>query len=1079
MFLNKKQIFSIRKTSLGVGSILLGLAVFTPTVVANEVAAQDIVASETSLVTSTETTTEPTVETTPIPATTEYLADESLEYGKTEVVTPAVDGVTETVTNYKVVEKPVEMVEQSAKDIMASTDYKYGSTDFYHIDDTQEKPSDKIVIDRIFSDVKPLTAEEVKNNQSIRDIVTGVESLDASNINENPAAEAQGLLKLTSVDGAKPDMYLTTESIDPTNPSFQAILKEYSFIGTTQENRSSTPWTGDLLDANNSQLRKAVYIELAKKSSEVLANLAGFRYINALVGEAEDEATAVKGYFTSKLPISEQLYADAKANYERILLAIKEGGMIEWASQITVDEYGKPVKIMQENPVIQGGKDAFETITKRYNDAKGNVQNPISFEDTSLSTEAQAALVEKISQLPEAVRGNLLKLVVTDKVLELGASTRGLTYGNSNEIQLRHFTEREFFVPTSQGKKDIKLSTIQPDDLFDNFLHELGHAIDNMSGKVVYDYYAYQPEDGQVKSDLRKNGQPTSKLRSLGRLSYSNDFLKVFEEFFVNKEDVWEYIRWTPSEAWVDSLGEYINHKVFGVPFTRYKKIDGMVYSFNPSLAGQNAEYDAMKETVYDIGYSPVEASEFYWESIYKKLFEPEVINETVVDSVTTKTTPAQNGKVLVGTKPQVTIEVISYKTVEETDDSQPIGYRAVKQPGQNGQLETKVTYTVDNQTGQVTAETSKTVLQNALDEVILVGTKVVSEEVSSKPEVSVLVTEEIVAYGTREEADPSQPVGTRTVRQAGENGLVQVTTTTTKDPKTGQVTTTVEKVVLKAVLDEVILVGTKVISEEVSTKPEVTVIVTEEIVAYGTREETDPTQPVGTRTVKQAGENGLVQVTTTTTKDPKTGQVTTTVEKVVLKAVVDEVILVGTKVISKEVSSKPEVSVLVTEELVAYGTREETDPTQPVGTRTVKQAGENGLVQVTTTTTKDPKTGQVTTTVEKVVLKAVIDEIVVVGSKVKENEHKNPSQPINNNEVSQPEVKEEVAQKPLVANKIDKKKETSVARTNETVSQSTKTSTLPATGEKEEGLIRLLGMTTLATGLALAAHHRRKERMA
>ncbi|HFU4466729.1 TPA: G5 domain-containing protein [Streptococcus suis] len=993
--MNKKQIFSIRKTSLGVGSILLGLAVFTPTVTANEAAAQDIVASETSLVTSTETTTEPTVETTPasvqpkvettpIPATTEYLADESLEYGKTEVVTPAVDGVTETVTNYKVVEKPVEMVEQSAKDIMASTDYKYGSTDFYHIDDTQEKPSDKIVIDRIFSDVKPLTAEEVKNNQSIRDIVTGVEYLDFVSYETSP--EAQGLLKLTSVDGTKPDIYLSTESIDPTNPTFQSLLKEYSFRGTARENGTSTPWTGDLQDTNNSQLRKAVYVELAKKSSEVLANLAGFRYINALVGEGNDEATAVKSYFTSKLPISEQLYADAKANYERFLLAVKEGEMKERLfAGTTVDEDGNPKIMTVENQVIQRGLFAFDTITKRYNDAKGSIQNPSVFENTSLSAEDQAALVEKISQLPETIRSNIFKLVVTDDPFDLDISTRGIAYLDTAHIRLRHLTEWKFSVLSNQGKKEIKLPTPQPSDLFDTFLHELAHIIDFRSGKFIYDYYAYQPEDGQVKN--------SPWMRTIGRLSYSNEFLKVFEEHFLNKEDVWEYIRWTPSEAWADSLGEYINHRLFGVPYTRYKKIDGVVYEYKPSQAGLNAEYDAMKETVYDVGYSPVEASEFYWESIYKKLFEPEVIKEIVVDSVTTKTTPAQNGKVLVGTKPQVTIEVISYKTVEETDDSQPIGYRAVKQSGQNGQLETKVTYTVDNQTGQVTAETSKTVLQNALDEVILVGTKVVSEDVS--------------------------------------------------------------------------------------TKPEVTVIVTEELVAYGTREETDPTQPVGTRTVKQAGENGLVQVTTTTTKDPKTGQVTTTVEKVVLKAVIDEVILVGTKVVSEDVSSKPEVTVLVTEEIVAYGTREETDPTQPVGTRTLKQAGENGLVQVTTTTTKDPKTGQVTTTVEKVVLKTALDEIVVVGSKVKENEHKNPAQLINNNEVSQPEVKEEVAQKPLVTNKIDKKKETSVARTNETVSQSTKTSTLPATGEKEEGLIRLLGMTTLATGLAFAAHHRRKERTA
>ncbi|MCQ8263109.1 G5 domain-containing protein [Streptococcus suis] len=924
MFWDKKQIFSIRKTSLGIGSVLLGLVLLAPTVAADEVPNQHTVRPTTSVETTTDPTSvsiQPKVETSPIPATTEYLADDSLEYGKTEVVTPAVDGMTETVTNYKVVEKPVEMVDQSAKDTMALTDYKYGSTDFYHVDDSQEKPSDKIVIDRLFTDVKTLTEEEIKNHQSIRDIVTGVEYLDFVSYETPP--EAEGLLKLTSVDGTKPNIYLTTESIDPTNPTFQALLKEYSFRGTARENGVSTPWTGDLQDTNNSQLRKAVYVELAKKSSEVLANLAGFRYINALVGEGNDEATAVKSYFTSKLPISEQLYADAKANYERFLLAVKEGELKERVfGGGTVDEDGNPYIIMQENPIIRTGQYAFDTITKRYNDAKGSIQNPIVFENTSLSAEDQSALVEKLSQLPDTVKANLLKLIVSDEALDLGTSFRGMAYLDTSHIRLKYTAEREAQVLSSQGKKKVTLSPKQPEDLIDIFLHELGHVIDFRSGKFVYDYYAYQPEDGQVKN--------SPWMRAIGRLSYSNEFLKVFEEYFLNKEDVWEYIRWTPSEAWADSLGKYINHKIFGFPYTRYKKIDGVVYAYNPSLAGLNAEYDAMKETVYDVGYSPVEASEFYWESIYKKLFEPEVIKETVVDGVTTNITPAQNGKVLVGTKPKVTIESISFKTVEESDASQPVGYRVVKQAGQNGQLETKTTYTVDSKTGQVTETTSTTVLKDTIDEIILVGIKEVTEEISEKPEVTVGSTIEVLAYASREETDSSQPLGYKYT----------------------------------------------------------------------------------------------------------------------------------------------------------------------------KQVGENGLVKVTITNTKDPKTGQITTEVEREILKAAIDEIVVLGTKVVEEEPKNPSQPINNNEDLQPVVKEELVSKPPVTIPIDEKNSSLVERNTETdnsVKQITgevitkkhhnptavlvnahltKTSTLPATGEKESSYISLLGMTSLAGGLVLAASRRRGKYM-
>lgn len=810
MDFNKKQIFSIRKTALGVGSILLGMAILAPTVAADEVTT-DVEVTESSVVTTADketTVSQPTVEeaadtpvitaveTTTISAKTEYAADDSLEYGKTKVVTPAVDGVTETITNYKEVEKPVEMVDQSAKDVMASTEYKYGATDFYHIDDTKEKPSDKIVIDRIFSDVKPMTEEEVKNNQSIRDIVTGVEYLDTQAQN-NQVAESHALLKLTSLDGSKPDIYLSSESLDPDNKTLQALLKEYSFEGTTRYSQGT--WTGDMTDA----LKDALYYELLRTSTANLANLAGFRYIDDLVVNDNKEATAVKGYFTSQLPITEQLYADAKADYARyqLLMTLIDVPEKEGQGAYFDEEKGEMVLAWRYNPILNDVESAFDTITHRYNTEKGFKQLPIVYKNSTLSDEERAALEAEIEKLPDTVKADLLKLTITPEEISF-QGYRGMTTWASDAITLRQFSEREFIVQTDQGKKVIKAPAIQPFDLFDNLLHELMHAVDIRSGYTVYDYYTYQPDTSFVAN------------QSLGRLSHSDEFLKVFEEYFLNKEDVWEYIRWTPSEAWADSLGECINHKIYGVPYTRYKKIDGVVYEYKPSLAGLNAEYDAMKATVYDVGYSPVEASEFYWESIYKKLFEPEVIRETVVDGVTTKTIPAQDGKVLVGTKPQVTVEVIPYKVVEESDSSQPIDYRMVKQLGQNGQLETKVTYTVDSQTGQVTSQTSQSVIKDAIDEIILVGTKVVTDEVS------VVVTEEIVPYSTHEELDAALPVGYRAVKQDGVNGKVQVITTYTKDSKTGQVTSSVERIVLSDTVDEIVLVGVKVIDEIPVTPP-------------------------------------------------------------------------------------------------------------------------------------------------------------------------------------------------------------------------------------------------------------------
>ena len=484
----------------------------------------------------------------------------------------------------------------------------------------------------------------------------------------NGVTDRHGLLKLTSLDPNKEDIYLPTESIDPQNPAFQLLLKNYSFIGTSSRNYSSTPWTGDLQGEDSEALRKAIYEELAKKASENLANLAGFRYINDLVGEGSDEATALKGYFTSQLPITEQLYADARADYERFLLGVKEAEMQERVSvgarYDPKTQSGKDYIIL--NPVIRVARHAFETITQRYNASKGYTQLPISFEDAFLTSEQQEALIKKLFDLPDELKSHILKIVVTGEELESGGNVLGINYWASNDIWLRDTVEREFAVPTNQGKKVISLLIPQSFDLLDTFFHELGHAIDNQSGKTVYDYNAYKVANGTTQKDIQ----------SMGRLSYSDEFLKVFEEYFLNKEDVWDYIRWTPSEAWAEALGKYINKRLNGVPYKRYKKIGDTVYSYNPAYAGLNPEYDAMKETVYDVGYSPVEASEWYWESMYQKLFVPQILKEIVVDKIETKTTPAQNGKILVGTKPKVQVEVLSYQTNYVADDTQDYGYR-------------------------------------------------------------------------------------------------------------------------------------------------------------------------------------------------------------------------------------------------------------------------------------------------------------------------------------------------------------------------------------------------------------------
>lgn len=818
MFQNRKQVFSIRKTTLGVGSVLLGMLLLAPTVSADQLLNNEENSIETRVSPDTVAnlsdgtpadsvqTPKDLVEVTPILAKTEYVPSEDLEAGEIKVVVEAVDGQVEKTTSFKEVEKPVEMVDPISKERMQSTDYKYGLKDFYHVDSTKEKPSDRIVVTKIYSDFKPMTEDEVKSNNTIMDSMTGVSYIDSKA--DGKEVEQPALLKLTSVAGDKPDIYLAPESINLNDLAFQALLLEYQFIGSTSYNRGT--WTGALTE----ELRKAVQYELLKKTTSRIANLAGFFYLNDFVQDDGKEATAVKAYYTSQLPLNDATFALAKADYARykeLSTQLQIPNLIGGGA-IGYTDGGDVMSFWMYNPILNDVESAFETISHRYNTQNDFYESPVTIgnksltekernliseefeEEVTLTPEERQDFLSAIDQLPETIKSNILKLTVTSYPLMAHMyDARGMVMSSSNAITLRYFSDKKALVYTENGKKEIKFSNRHPYDLVDNLMHEVMHAVDNRSAHTHYNTNQYREGSFQT-------------LSTHGRLSYSDEFRKVFEEFYLNREDVWEYIRWTPSEAWADSLGEYIHHKVYGVPYTRYKKIDGVVYEYKPSLAGLNAEYDAMKEMVYDQGYSPVEASESYWEAIYKKLFEPEVQKEIVVDTVSTKTTPAINGLVQIGVKPVVVTETIAFKILEEVDETMPVGYKGIKREGQNGTVRITTSFKLDKQTGQITETTSREVLQEVVDQILVVGTK----KVPTDKKVTVVEEVTVIPFETVTIQDPRKPLGFKQQQQKGQDGKLLIRKTTITDPVTGEVSTTTETIVLQEMRKEILILGTK-----------------------------------------------------------------------------------------------------------------------------------------------------------------------------------------------------------------------------------------------------------------------------
>ncbi len=106
----------------------------------------------------------------------------------------------------------------------------------------------------------------------------------------------------------------------------------------------------------------------------------------------------------------------------------------------------------------------------------------------------------------------------------------------------------------------------------------------------------------------------------------------------------------------------------------------------------------------------------------------PKIVNEldgTVTDGKPTeKETPMVPKVVKVGTKPTVVETTTPYTTRYVEDNTKDKDYREVTRPGKSGKTTTTTTYTLNPNTGAVTPNEPTTITEEAVEEVITVGTK-------------------------------------------------------------------------------------------------------------------------------------------------------------------------------------------------------------------------------------------------------------------------------------------------------------------------------------------------------------------
>ena len=393
-----------------------------------------------------------------------------------------------------------------------------------------------------------------------------------------------------------------------------------------------------------------------------------------------------------------------------------------------------------------------------------------------------------------------------------------------------------------------------------------------------------------------------------------------------------------------------------------------------------------------------------------------------------------RNAVVKVGTKPTVIEKPINFTTVYEGDETKRNGVRTDKVAGVQGKVITTTTYTLNESTGNVTANKPTERREEPTNKVVTVGT-------------APTVTTKRIAHGVEYQRDDTVSATSPSTRvQDGVDGEKRTTVTYSVNPTSGVVTgnapveTTVaskpqiEKLATKPedivttqdfkrtfVADETKDLGYRQVEtvgvqgktvvhrtytlpdnvpsrEETpgvainyefavaiphDSEPEVTAPVNEvtrvgvkpkvetQTIAVTTKYIADESLEFGKVVETEKGSEGRVVTTTTYTMNPTDGTTTANKPTVDTTPMVQRVVKVGVK---KKVVETP----------IEFTTRYERDETAEAGKKTPSVSGVAGKTITTTTYTMNPTTGVVTENPSTTVREEPTTAVVKVGTKEK-----------------------------------------------------------------------------------------------
>lgn len=710
--MKKKQLFSLRKKKIGLCSVILGMAIIggAPMVAhadsvdattnpitelvatsggdntstpaeANTVVPTASAPAVESVTSSTATTTDSKqssdvvflgvdtnskTSTETVKATTEYRLDENLDAGVTKVVSEAKDGQTTTTEKTEVKQTDFDaLVDPRVKD----DTNRYVTEKFYHIDNSKEIPSDRIVIDKIYLDLPADTSQ-----------------FDLGNSPKSPR-------ELAAVGN---NVYW--------NKGKKVVPQEYY------------NYTKDYLPFENTKGALGTLDEIYYYNTSMakLFRIASGEYLSDLIPLKSNDSDDLKRYYSSEF-ITDGLYADAKAAYMRVEDAMNRAKQLDEknGSGLWTESNGSG---LTNQAKFEIASQAFDTITQRYNNSRGYYGTKINYATApSMTTEERSEFEATIKKLPLAIRQNILNLLVSDEPLraaEKTSSPAGTTTHLSQHIDLLNYRVIDSYKLEVISGKEVAVErkgvlVPQPKRMISVLLHELSHVIDGFSGTHLT---KNKPED----SDF---GTEDNDEKVLVGFSDSEEFKKIYNTYFKDKI-VATYYRDNIEEAFADSLGGYIEYRILGISPEHYIK--------RPDKDGKEHIITLLEgDEFYNSpdAYDPLltaEAETGYYSKLYAKLFEdPSVV--AMKNSKTVTKTDVQNGLVVYGAKPTEKTIITPFKVIYKSDDSKDFGYIA-EVGGKNGEKIIRTSYVLKDNKPEAVEKVLSDIA--AVDKVVTKGTK-------------------------------------------------------------------------------------------------------------------------------------------------------------------------------------------------------------------------------------------------------------------------------------------------------------------------------------------------------------------